>query len=62
MNGLCGLWNSKKAMMSLIILACSTVAVMTNKITGLDYSVIIGTIAVIYNFVQHRLDMKSNNE
>lgn len=57
LNGIKGLLESKKGTLSLIILGCATWAVMTKHIDGMAYAGIISTVAVIYNFVQHRIDM-----
>lgn len=58
LQGIKGLLESKKGTLSLLILATSTAAVLTKHIEGASYAAIISTVAVIYNFVQHRLDMQ----
>lgn len=57
--GLIGLIQSRKATMSLIILACATVALFIGKLDGVSYAAVIATIATIYNVAQHRVDIAS---
>lgn len=54
--GLLELFKSKKATMSLIILACATTALFMGKLDGTSYAAVIGTVAAIYNFCQHAID------
>ncbi len=55
--GFVELLKSKKATMSLIILACATAALFTKHLDGASYAAVIATIATIYNFTQHRIDL-----
>jgi len=57
--GLIGLFQSRKATLSLIILSCATVALFIGKLDGGSYAAVIGTVAAIYNFCQHRVDIAS---
>jgi len=54
--GLIGLLKSRKATMSLIIVACATVGLFIGKLDGPSFAAVIGTVAVIYNFCQHAVD------
>lgn len=54
--GLIELFKSKKATMSLIILACATTALFTKHLDGMSYAAVIATVATIYNFCQHAID------
>lgn len=56
-KGMQGLLESKKGTLCLIILGLSTWALMTKHLEGAYFAAIIGSLAAIYNFVQHRLDM-----
>ena len=55
--GLIELFKSRKATMSLIILACATTALFLSKLDGTSYAAVIGTIAVIYNYTQNKSDL-----
>ena len=55
--GFIGLLKSKKATMSLIILACATTAVMLGKIDGMSFSAVVGTIGTIYCWTAHKVDL-----
>lgn len=61
LKGIKGLLESKKGTLSLIILGLATWALMTRHLEGMSYAAIISTIAIIYNFVQHRIDMLDQN-
>lgn len=43
--------------MSLLILACASVALFIGKLDGTSYAAVIATVATIYNFTQHRVDI-----
>jgi hypothetical protein len=58
--GLLGLIQSKKGTLSLIILACSTVAVMLSKIDGMSYAAVVGTIGTIYCWTAHKVDIATS--
>lgn len=55
--GMQRLLESKKGTLSLVVLGCSTWAVMTGKIDGTAYAAIIATVSVIYNYVVHKIDL-----
>lgn len=57
--GMLGLIQSKKGTLSLIILACSTVAVMLSKIDGMSYAAIVSTIGTIYCWSAAKTDIAS---
>lgn len=57
MIGLVELLKSKKATLSLIIIACATTALFTKHLDGTSYAAVIATVATIYNFCQHRVDI-----
>ncbi len=61
LSGINGLLQSRKATLSLLILVCSTVALFMGKLDGPSYAGVIGTVAVIYNFCQHRVDVATVN-
>ncbi len=58
MIGIVELLKSKKATFCLIILACATTALLMKRMDGTSYAAVIATLATIYNFVQHRIDMQ----
>jgi len=60
--GLFELFKSKKATMSLIILACATTALFKGKLDGTSYAAVIATVATIYNFCQHAIDKITANQ
>jgi len=61
MIGLLELFKSKKATMSLIILAAASTALFMGKLDGTSYAAVIATVATIYNFCQHAIDkIKAN--
>jgi hypothetical protein len=57
MIGLVELLKSKKATLSLIIIACSTTAMLTGHMEGGAFAATMSTVAVIYNFCQHKFDI-----
>ncbi len=57
MSGLVGLWKSRKACLCLIILAISSVALFLGKMNGLEFSAVVSSIVLIYNYCQHRVDL-----
>lgn len=56
--GLIELFKSKKATLSLIILACATTALFMGKLDGQWYAAVISSIVLIYNWTQHKIDLQ----
>jgi len=61
-KGLLGLLMSKKAMLCLIILAVSGVALFMGKLEGMYFSAIVATISTIYCWTTHKCDIASLNK
>jgi hypothetical protein len=55
--GLLGLLVSRKGSLSLLIFGCSFVAIMTNHLDGPSFAAITSTVAAIYHWTQHKLDL-----
>ena len=59
--GLIGLLQSRKATFCLLILLVSSIGLLMGRIDGPSYAAVVGTLAVIYNYCQHRIDMATTN-
>lgn len=58
--GITKLFLSSKATLCLLILLCATIADLLGKMDGMSYAATISTIAVIYNYCQHRVDIQQS--
>ena len=61
-KGINGLLASRKATLSLLILACSTTAVLLGKIDGMSYAAIVGTIGSIFMWMHTKTDCAHKGE
>ena len=57
--GFVGLLESRKATLCLLILAISSVALFTKHLDSVSFAAVVSSIVLIYNFVQHRVDIAS---
>lgn len=57
MLGIRGLLESRKATLCLIILLLSSVGLFVGKLDGVSYAAVVSTVAIIYNFCQHKVDI-----
>lgn len=55
--GITKLLQSKKGTLTLLVLCSCSVAVLMGKIDGTSYAAVVATLASIYNFCQHRVDV-----
>ena len=58
-SGFVGLLQSKKAVMSLLILIIASVLCFTGHVDSLGFSAVVGVIQAIYCYTQHRVDLQS---
>lgn len=58
-KGLTGLLQSKKGVLSLIILAVSGTALFFGKLDSMSFAAVVSTVAVIYNYCAHKVDVAS---
>lgn len=56
-NGLVGLIECKRGFLCLLILSISSTALFMKHLDGMSFAGIVSTIAVIYNYTQHRIEM-----
>ena len=56
-NGVKGLLGSKKACMSLIVLACATAGMLTGHIDGMSFSAVMTVVSGLYCWTAHKIDL-----
>jgi peroxiredoxin family protein len=63
--GIIELLSSKKGTLSLLVLACSTTALLLGKLDSSSYAAIITIVASIYHYTTNKIDLaniKNKNE
>ena len=61
LSGLSGLASSRKGTLSILIFGGSLTALLLGKLDGMSFAAIVSTVAVIYNYCQHKVDLIHTN-